>query len=390
MIPMTPKTFQPQLLALVLLFALALGSCRGDAEGFTLKGTITGAPEGTILYLEHHALEGTELLDSLQLPASGQYSLKGSLPTTPSLPDFYSLRLGKEQIHFALTPERAKPTISSGYGTFQSDAEVTATADEGRLQQQWLRISELREELAKAKQSLMGEGAMLTAEWLLLQDSLLTPYRQAAKELILENPASPLAYFTLFQPIEGQMPFNIYQKEGLRLLSAVANQWVARYPEAPRTKHLEQLTLQAMASERQMRQEAALLAELSERGEIPEVAYFDFELPRADGTLVRLSTIAKAHPLLLCFTSVAAPWSSELYQLLRDRERAEGGSGVKVILVALDQDPHLFESATRELPWVCLQDRRGLQSELVAHYNITTLPTLFFIDQNGEVMDRLL
>ena len=216
------------------------------------------------------------------------------------------------------------------------------------------------------------------------------PYRDAARNAILADPSSTLAYFILFQLIDGQMPFNIYQQQGLQLLSAVANQWLARYPDASRTQHLKKLTLQAMASLRAERKRLELLKNLAERDDIAVASYVDFELPTQDGTLVRLSSVAAEHPVLLCFTMLAAPWAGELQEALLQRQQQEQSTGLRIIQVSFDQDPHLFESATKDLPWINLQDRNGLQSELIAHYNITTLPTIFFIDKNGEVMERLL
>lgn len=71
--------------------ALVITSC--DNKKFSIQGRVADA-DGQVLYLESLAVNGTELLDSVELDKDGRFKFKYH---APQYPEFYQLRLG--QVH---------------------------------------------------------------------------------------------------------------------------------------------------------------------------------------------------------------------------------------------------------------------------------------------------
>ena len=43
---------------------------------------------------------------------------------------------------------------------------------------------------------------------------------------------------------------------------------------------------------------------------------------------------------------------------------------------------------TASLPWICVRDADGLNSQLMQYYNIQTLPEFFLIDRQNNLVKR--
>ena len=61
---------------------------------------------------------------------------------------------------------------------------------------------------------------------------------------------------------------------------------------------------------------------------------------------------------------------------------------MEILQVSLDTDEHFWKTQTAALPWICVRDERGLQSEYLVLYNVQSLPTFFLFGRNSTLDKR--
>lgn len=97
--------------------ALVITSC--DNKKFSIQGRVADA-DGQVLYLESLAVNGTELLDSVELDKDGRFKFKYH---APQYPEFYQLRLDKSIIHLAIDSTETL-NLSANAADFANDYEL--------------------------------------------------------------------------------------------------------------------------------------------------------------------------------------------------------------------------------------------------------------------------
>ena len=80
--------------------------------------------------------------------------------------------------------------------------------------------------------------------------------------------------------------------------------------------------------------------------------------------------------------------STQRIMLLRELYNKYHAMGFEVYQVALDENEHFWKTKTAALPWVCVRDPQGTQSQNLLNYNVVALPTYFLIDKNGVLQKR--
>lgn len=369
-----------------VVLALFSFSCQKGAEEFTVQGTISEA-DGQALYLEYLGLTQTEMIDSVVLSRNGKY--KFEVPV-PKYPDFYRLRLGKQVIPFAVDTLPQTTTINGDAKSFATSYSVEGNQHSAQIREVWLALLDANVALSKLEKRVTPEQLEpFEAE----RDSIINSYKEVVRKFIYSNPQSPVAYFALFQQIDGNLVFNLYDKDDSKAFAAIANVYNSFQPENPRTKHLYDLALRSIAVVREQRratEQVAVNTDILKEAGVKESAYIDFTLPDKDGNGVTLSSVVKSNKnILLAFTTMQANWAIDFNHALAELYQAYGTQNLEIVQVGLDADPHIWISATRDLPWINLQDRDGNYSKLVAYYNLYRLPTLFLITKGGGELHRI-
>ena len=223
---------------LVCYLFLTMVSCSPAGERFHIQGTISGAEDSTLV-LEAMTLNGVRAIDSLQLKADGSFDF-AVLPDTSSSPEFYRLRISSQYINFVVpAPEDSTLTLPSDI-TIQAPYDHMASAYEiqGNEASRIMKtVTLLNIQLQQQFSQLDKDGSLSALEKMERARSLISTYKQTLKrDYIMADPASPAAYFALFQTVGGQMLFNPEDdKNDVQCFAAVATQWELHYPGALRT-----------------------------------------------------------------------------------------------------------------------------------------------------------
>jgi peroxiredoxin len=369
----------------VLLTALfVLCSCDSGDPSFRVQGTITGAV-GKTLFLEHQGLTSIEAIDSVVLDESGGYKMKGA---APEYPEFYRLRLEQQIIPFSVDSIETI-TINSDAQSFATGYSVEGSAAAKKIKGVWLAQLDANVAMSNLVQRY-DAGQLSYEDFAHERDSIMESYKVGAQEVIFEDPKSPVAYFALFQQVDGNLIFNIYDKKDSRVFATVANVYDAFYPESPRRDHLYNLALRSLAVVRQLesaRQQPD--AEVIPSEKVREVGYIDIALADVDGKEVRLSDIADGHVVILSFTVMDADWNGAYQSQLEHLYNQFESKGLRIYQVDLDQDAYVWRNRVSSLPWYNVRDPEGVYSSLIGLYNVTSLPALFLIDRQGEIVMRV-
>lgn len=382
---MSHKTLFTSLIGTLSMGLLVmLSSCSGEENEYRIQGTITGAV-GKTLFLEHQGLTSIEPIDSVVLDERGKYKMGGE---APEYPEFYRLRLEKQVIPFSVDSIETI-TINSDAQSFATGYTVEGSIPAEKIKHVWLAQLDANVAMSQLVQKY-DAGKISYADFANHRDSILQSYKDVAQEVIFEDPKSPVAYFALFQQIDGNLIFNIYDKKDSRIFAAVANVYDTFYPESERRDHLYNLALRSIAVVRQQEKAAQEIARVDSlpQPEVRRIGYFDIALPNIDGKEVRLSEVAKDHMTLLSFTAMDTDWSVAYQSQINGLYQTYSGRGLRIYQVSFDGDSYVWKNRVAKQPWHNVRDTDGVYSSLIGLYNISSLPALFLINAQGDIVAR--
>ena len=361
---------------LIGFIGLIISGCQ-KSNTFKVEGVVAGAA-GQTLYLEHTGLPTVTILDSIKMKADCKFSFK---QPRPEYPDFYRLNLNNQLIHFSVD---SIETI-----TFTADAHnftTTYTVDGSENSKSIKEITLAQLDADQEIRKLRNNYDMNLIPDSIYQESILkaiAAYKEIAIKYIYDAPLSPVAYFALFQKIDGLMIFDLYDRTDSKAFGAVATSYKTYYPESPRTKHLETLALQSLNATRNERQRTLNL------NDAKEVDYVDIELPDINEQKIKLSDRAKGKAVLVAFTAFQREWSTTLISNFSILYRKYSEKGFEIFMISLDSDVHFWKNAAYNLPWTNVHDPQTEYSSMAATYNVRQLPALFLINKRGELVKRI-
>lgn len=358
------------------LMAAMLTSC--DNRKFHIDGTVTEAKD-SVLYLENMSLDGPVVVDSVKLDDKGSFSFSEKAPDAP---EFYRLRIAGQIINLSVDStetikiKAAYPSMATGY-TVEGSAEC-ATIKELALKQIDLQNRVI------AVQNNPNLGYDLTRDSI---GRLIEAYKDEIKRnYIYKAPMRASSYFALFQTLGNMLIFNPRESaEDVKAFAAVATSWDTYHPNAVRGKNLHNIAIEGMKDVRIMRNKMA--AQSIDASKVNVSNIIDISLLDNKGNRRNLTDL-KGKVVLLDFHVFGARESTKRIMEMREIYNKYHSRGLEIYQVSLDPDEHFWKTQTAALPWISVRDPQGLQSQNLASYNVTSIPTFFLIDRNNEVKKR--
>ena len=361
--------------------AVVLTICSCTGRSFNVSGTITEAKD-SVLYLENMSLSGPVAIDSVKLSESGTFSFSQQAPEAP---EFYRLRIAGQIINLAVdSTEQIK--VDAQYPTMSAVYDVSGSDECAKIKELALHQMDLQRQVDAivAAPDLGVEAVRDSVE------RVVTAYKEQVKrEYIFSQPMRAYAYYALFQTLRlGQMESLIFNprsnEQDVKVFAAVATSWDTYYPNAERGKNLHNIAIEGMKNIRilQQRQLSNIDPSLVNVSNV-----IDINLPDNKGQQRRLTDL-KGKVVLLDFHVFASEGSTARIMQLRDIYNKFHAQGLEIYQVSLDPDEHFWKTQTAALPWVCVRDERGPQSDYVVSYNIQSLPTFFLLGRNSDLYKR--
>lgn len=345
-------------------------------NNFHLEGTVKDAA-GQTLYLIHDELVSPKVIDSVKLGKDGEFSFSEK---RPQYPDFYKLRLGADKFITFAVDSCDQITINSQDKNFSTDYKVEGSPNSLKIQQLRKSLISIQLNLDDVrKETSATERNSKTAK--IFQQ--IENHKNVAKKLIMENPASTVAYFAIYQQIDGSFLFSPYDKEDAAYCKAVATSYNIYMPEYIRTKNLYSLVIDAIQKERSALNNRAWQEVIQKVGK----GYIDISLPDKDNVSRKLSDL-EGKVVLLDFSAYEANGSVDYTFALRELYNKYHSKGFEIYQVSVDQNKVLWQQSVENLPWICVRDEDGPQAECLRSYNVGSIPTTFVLNRKGDILQR--
>lgn len=332
-------------------------SCGRDANKWTVNGSITGA-DGKELIVETQTFVGWQGIDTVTLDASGKFAVSAEAKGYPAI---YRLRVDGTTLYFpidsieTLTIEGSLPGLDKNYTISGSDNAAM--------------IMDVDRAVASAVEKMGPEKA--------LADSAL---KRQLGNILLENPGSVVAYYTVSKQIGGQPIFSPTNRADVRVIGAVANAFSVERPNDPRTSQLSELYL---ASRREASQRADTIM-------AKEIGYHDITLYDNNGTRRDLSAMVdKSNLTLLNFTVYGSEESAAFNRALNAIYEKYRSRGLDIYQVAVDDDEIEWRAAAANIPWTTVRNAGAGAAQNLVNYYVTALPTTFIINGDGDLVERV-
>jgi peroxiredoxin len=362
--------------AVILATAMMTTACNNNK--FTVEGQITNAKDST-LYFENVGLEGINILDSVKLGDSGDFSFSEAATTAP---EFYRIRISDQIINVSIDSTETVQ-IKAEYPGMAANYTVSGSENCEKIKELALKQIALQSQvIAVQKNYPLGVDV--------INDSiqkLVDAYKEDVKhQYIFKEPNKSYAYFALFQTLGNWLIFNPRtSKDDIKAFAAVATSWDTYYPHAERGQNLHNIAIEGMRNQRIVdAQNQDLQVEASK---VKESGVLDIALPDNHGQ-VRHLTDLKGKIVLLDFHVFALEDSPARILMLRELYNKYHAQGLEIYQVSLDSDEHFWKQQTAALPWISVRDADGINSQRLVLYNVQAVPDYFIIDRGNNIVKR--
>lgn len=370
------KTFSLLCLCTLALMAAMLTSCNN--KKFHINGTVTEAKD-SVLYLENMSLDGPVVVDSVRLDDKGAFSFSGKAPDAP---EFYRLRIAGQIINLSVDSTETVD-VKASYPSMATGYTVDGSAECATIRELALKQIDLQNRVI-AVQNNPNLGYDLTRDSI---GKLVAAYKEDIKRnYIYKAPMRASSYFALFQTLGNMLIFNPRENaDDVKVFAAVATSWDTYHPDALRGKNLHNIAIEGMKNVRIMRNKMA--AQNIDASKVNVSNIIDISLLDNQGNRRSLTDL-KGKVVMLDFHVFGSNGSTKRIMEMRELYNKYHDRGFEIYQVAFDPDEHFWKTQTAALPWISVRDPQGLQSQNLAAYNVSSIPTFFLIDRNNEVKKR--
>lgn len=370
------KTFSSLCLCTLALMAAMLTSCNN--KKFHINGTVTEAKD-SVLYLENMSLDGPVVVDSVKLDDKGAFSFSEKAPEAP---EFYRLRIAGQIINLSIDSTETVD-VKASYPSMATGYTVDGSAECATIRELALKQIDLQNRVI-AVQNNPNLGYDLTRDSI---GKLVAAYKEDIKRnYIYKAPMRASSYFALFQTLGNMLIFNPRENaDDVKVFAAVATSWDTYHPDALRGKNLHNIAIEGMKNVRIMRNKMA--AQNIDASKVNVSNIIDISLLDNQGNRRSLTDL-KGKVVMLDFHVFGSNGSTKRIMEMRELYNKYHDRGFEIYQVAFDPDEHFWKTQTAALPWISVRDPQGLQSQNLAAYNVSSIPTFFLIDRNNEVKKR--
>lgn len=334
-----------------------LWSC-GDANNWTVKGSIEGA-DSTTLLLEAPGISGWYVLDSVILDEDGDFEF--SQPAV-GYPEIFRLNANNHKVYF---PVDSVETVKfSGYASAIDSAYTLTGSTSAEM------MMSVDQKIAAVVEK-GGEQALAT-------DSLL---KRELSQMILGDNVGLISYYIINKRVGNTTIFNVNDKKDLRVIGAVANKFAQQRPNDPRTASLKQLFLE--------NRRVSTVGE-GDTIRVAQTALFDIKLYDNEGKLQSLKEVASIGNVTILNFTIYGDEKSPLFNIGLNRiYEANKAAGLEIYQVSVDESEMLWKESAENLPWITVYNSKIDAASSLMNYNVYALPASFIIDRNGELAERV-
>ena len=365
------------LTGLVLLIAVyGCGSPKSEIAGIVAGG------EGLNLVLEKLNVNQTSVIDSVQLDADGSFSMKIELEEA----ELMILKNPEGDIINLLVSPGEQILIETSNESFGKGYKV-----EGSEESEGIRVLVEHLNLTRFElDSLQSVATSIEDPSSPQMDLIRNAYAQAfikqnrfTIKYLVENMGSLSSVYALYQKYDGENLI-LGKEQDLQYFKSVADSLEVTYPSSSLT-----LSLRADIDQREARfkEEAKLNTLLEMAGE--DTGLLDLSIPDREGKEILLSSL-QGNVILVAFWASGHENSIQAMLQLKSTYNTYKSRGFEVYAISLDNNKIAWMNAMdfNEFEWINVCELSFPNSTAALLYNVSSLPTTFLINREGEVVSK--
>ena len=361
-----------------VLFYLAVSflaaSCGKNSAN--ISATINGAGERDVV-LQRLDINNIVPVDTIKADKSGSVSYK--IKFSDNAPQFYYLSYNSRRVASMIVMPNDNITVKADtLGNYSingsKESELLKRLDSSLVAVQ----TKYRELSAKVDEAVAAKDEESVKSLRQDMGRLYVRYKQSVMKQILGNPYSFSNIPALYQNFATNLPLFAEFTDGL-LFKRVYDSLVTKYPNSAYVMHLKK---EADAFDRNVELEQKLI-------EAGVSSFPNISLPDINSKPRELRDL-EGKPFILYFWGAADVNQKLFNNQLKDIYAAYNPKGLEIYQVSVDTDKAMWATAVKEqqLPWINVCDGASGSSKAVIAYNITSIPSLFVFDTDGNIVAR--
>ncbi len=343
----------------MFLAVLVALMCSCNSNKFKVSGTVEGAGDTTTLFLET-SVNGNWLFVDSVVTSDGKFAFSEDAPEYPNI---YRLGYRDKSIYF---PIDSIDNIEIKTSIKKFDEDYTLAGSDNAVKM--MNID--RQAAAFAKKGDTSSDAF-------------NKWKDELSRNLVKDPAGIVSFYLINKFIGDKPLFDPLDKKDFKIIGAVTNAFANFRPNDPRTGYMVdnfKLGLSQRRSENAPRD--TLVA--------TEASLIDIKLQDKKGKMQSLQEVAShGNVVVLNFTMQSQSFSPSLNRLLNEMYTKYKSRGFEIFQVSLDDNEAQWMQAVASLPWIVMRDPNGEYSTYAGAYNITSIPAVFIIGRNGEIVERV-
>jgi len=365
---------------IVLIMAATGFACNSTRT--EISGLVKGG-EGENLTLERLDVNRTSLIDTLGIGRNGSFDIKFKLEE----PELYIMKSKNGEIINLLVSPGDKISIESSYDTFGTGYSVTGSEESEGIRMLVGHLNQTRKDLDSLQLLAGSIGDPENPQMELVRNayaqSIIKQKRFTIKYLV-EHMGSLSSVYALYQKYNDEnLVLNL---EGdLQYFKAVADSLESTYPNSSLTR-----SLRADINQKETAfNDATHLNTLLEMAGGTVQGLLDLSIADRDGKVIDLSSLKGKVTLVFFWASSSNESIKALLQLQSIYEKYHQ-KGFEVYAVSLDNNKINWMNAIdfNEFNWINVLELSSPESRAALLYNITSLPTNFLINREGDIVAK--
>lgn len=333
-------------------------SC-SDGNNFKVTGTVEGAGDTTVLYLETSYNGMWHLVDSV-VTDDGKFSFKEEATEYPNI---FRLVHGTDAIYF--------PIDSIDHLEIKTDIKRFAENYTISGSDNAVKMMKFDKELAAFVKK--GDfGSEVFKKW-----------KQRTSRELVSDLKSIVSYYIVNKYIGDKPLYDPEDNSDFKVIGAVVNAFSSYRPNDPRTQYLvetykDKLRIRRAASSNMARDTIVAT----------QTGVLDFKLMDKAGKMRSFKEVCShGKVVVLNFTMQSEAFSPYINKLLNDVYSKYQSKGLEIYQVSFDDDEASWMQSVARLPWIVARDTNGALTARI--YNVTEIPMVYIINRSGEIVGRV-
>ncbi len=362
------------------LLTLTLFACNRNTT--ELSGRVEGGAEQP-LSLERLDVNRTTVIDSVRTDGSGSFRIR----IKQDEPALYILRNREGRLINLLLSPGEQVQIRASWEGFGREYEVSGSGESEKIRLLVDQMTRTRNDLDSLLSLVDSIGDPGDPQMELLKNAYAqTIIRQKRYTIrfLVENMSSLSSVYALYQKYDSENPV-LGDPSDLQYFKTVADSLEQRYPDISLTR-----SLRADIGLKESEIETALkMDRLLELADEEITGLLDLRIPDRHGDTITLSSL-KGKVILVHFWASVNPGSVESLLALRPTYNRYHDRGFEVYAISLDNNRQQWIQSIdyNEFDWINVSELTYPDSRANLFYNVTSLPTTFLINRQGDIVAR--